>query len=311
MQSSPHLSDRMARALLTFAAEPADPVLGGLLRIASPAEILSWSDAEVIPASTAGQLGRTDRTLGGMLSRWHSRLRNAPDAAVLDEYERDGIRLLCPGDPEWPAALSDLDDETPYALWVRGDLNLRACAVKSVAIVGSRAASGYGAHVAHELAADLAGQGWTVVSGAAYGIDAAAHRGALTAPDLGPTIAVLASGVNRYYPAGHHDLLSSIAGCGLVISDSPPDRGAARTRFRARNRIIAALAAGTVIVEAGMRSGAMNTAERALRMGRALMAVPGPVTSVQSSGCHELIRSRRAMCIADARHVIETLRIRD
>jgi DNA processing protein len=139
-----------------------------------------------------------------MLSRWGHRLGEIPDAADLARYERDGIRLLCPGDPEWPSALYDLGDTCPYALWLRGDLDLRAGSGKSAAIVGSRAATGYGTHVASQLAADLAGQGWTIMSGAAYGIDAAAHRGALTVPDQGPTIAILASGVNRYYPAGHH-----------------------------------------------------------------------------------------------------------
>jgi DNA processing protein len=112
-------------------------------------------------------------------------------------------------------------------LWVRGDLDLRACCTRSVAIVGSRAASGYGAHMAGEIAADLAGRGWTIISGAAYGIDAAAHRGVLTVPEMGPTIAVLASGVNRPYPAGHRDLLDTIAGCGLALSEAPSDQAMA------------------------------------------------------------------------------------
>jgi DNA processing protein len=308
MHSSPQPGNRLARARLTFTADPADPVLGALLRLAEPAEILNWIDAGQIPAHVAGYLHRTDRTLGGTLRRWHSQLRDAPDAAGLAQYEQDGIRLLCPDDHEWSSALNDLGDATPYALWVRGDLNLNACTARSISITGSRAATAYGTHVAGQLAADLAEQGWTIVSGAAYGIDAAAHRGTLTVPELGSTIAVLAGGVNRYYPAGHSGLLRHIAGCGLVISDSPPDRGVSRTRFLARNRIIAALTCGTVIVEAGIRSGAMTTAEHTLWLGRPLMAVPGPVTSAQSSGCHELLRTRRATCVAGADEITETIR---
>jgi DNA processing protein len=307
MRSSPQAGNRLARARLTFTAEPADPVLGALLRVAEPGEVLRWIDADRIPAHVAGYLHRTDPALDGTLRRWHRQLRDAPDAADVAGYEQDGICLLCPGDPEWPGALNDLGDAAPYALWVRGDLNLNACTARSVSIIGSRAATAYGTHVAGQLAADLAGQGWTIVSGAAYGIDAAAHRGALTVPKLGPTVAVLAGGVNRYYPAGHSGLLRQIAGCGLVISDSPPDRGVSRTRFLARNRIIAALTCGTVIVEAGIRGGAMTTAEHALRLGRPLMAVPGPVTSAQSSGCHELLRTRRATCVADADEITESV----
>jgi DNA processing protein len=308
MLSSPHLSSRLARALLTFAAEPADPVMGALLRIAAdPLKVLTWIDAGVVPATVARKLGQADWTLGGALSRWHTQLRGAPDSAALARYERDGIRLLCPGDTEWPDALSDLGDAAPYALWVRGHQHLATAAVRSVAITGSRAATAYGTHVAGQLATGLAGQGWTIVSGAAYGIDAAAHRGALIAPEPGPTIAVMAGGVNRDYPAGHRELLEQIAGYGLVISDSPPGRAVNRTRFLARNRIIAALTCGTVIVEAGIRGGAMSTAEHAARLGRPLMAVPGPVTSAQSSGCHQLIRTRRATCVTDAREITETV----
>jgi DNA processing protein len=308
MLSSPHLSSRLTRALLTFAAEPADPVMGALLRIAAdPMKVLTWIDAGVVPAIVARKLGQADWSLGGALSRWHTQLRGAPDAAALARYERDGIRLLCPGDTEWPDALSDLGDAAPYALWVRGHQHLASAAVRSLAIIGSRAATAYGTHVAGELATSLASQGWTIVSGAAYGIDAAAHRGALIAPELGPTIAVMAGGVNRDYPAGHRELLHEIAGCGLVISDSPPDRAVNRTRFLARNRIIAALTRGTVIVEANIRGGAMTTAEHAVRLGRPLMAVPGPVTSAQSSGCHELLRARRATCVTNAREITETI----
>jgi len=172
-------------------------------------------------------------------------------------------------------------------------------------MVGSRAATSYGGHVAGEIAADLGERGWAVVSGGAYGIDAAAHRGALAAEAV--TIAVLACGVDYPYPAGHADLFAAIAAQGLVVSEWPPGRHPARTRFLVRNRVIAALGCGTVIVEAGERSGALNTARHAADLGKPLMAVPGPVTSAQSAGCHRIIRDWGASCVTRAADIIELL----
>ena len=172
-------------------------------------------------------------------------------------------------------------------------------------MVGSRAATGYGGHVAGEIAADLGERGWAIVSGGAYGIDAAAHRGALAAEAV--TIAVLACGVDYPYPAGHADLFAAIAAQGLVISEWPPGRHPGRMRFLVRNRVIAALGCGTVIVEAGERSGALNTARHAANLGKPLMAVPGPVTSAQSAGCHRIIREWGANCVTRAADIIELL----
>ena len=172
-------------------------------------------------------------------------------------------------------------------------------------MVGSRAATSYGGHVAGELSADLGERGWAVVSGGAYGIDAAAHRGALAAE--GVTIAILACGVDYPYPAGHADLFAAIAAQGLLASEWPPGCRPARTRFLIRNRVIAALACGTVIVEAGERSGALNTARHAADLGKPLMAVPGPVTSAQSAGCHQIIREWGATCVTRAAEIIELL----
>ena len=172
-------------------------------------------------------------------------------------------------------------------------------------MVGSRAATGYGAHVAGEIAADLAERGWVIVSGGAYGIDAAAHRGALATQGI--TIAVLACGVDFPYPAGHAELFADIAAHGLVISEWPPGRHPARMRFLVRNRVIAALSCGTVIVEAGERSGALNTARHAAELGQPLMAVPGPVTSAQSDGCHRIIREWGASCVTRAADIIDLL----
>ncbi|HEY3650616.1 MAG TPA: DNA-processing protein DprA, partial [Streptosporangiaceae bacterium] len=186
-----------------------------------------------------------------------------------------------------------------------GHTDLRFACSRSVSMVGSRAATSYGGHVAGEIAADLGERGWAVVSGGAYGIDAAAHRGALAAEAV--TIAVLACGVDYPYPAGHADLFAAIAGQGVVVSEWPPGCRPARTRFLVRNRVIAALGCGTMIVEAGERSGALNTARHAATLGKPLMAVPGPVTSAQSAGCHRILRDWGASCVTRAADIIELL----
>ena len=172
-----------------------------------------------------------------------------------------------------------------------------------MAVVGSRSATTYGAGVAAELAAHVAGEGVTVVSGAAFGIDQAAHRGALAA--RGPTVAVLACGVDRAYPAAHRDLLTYIAETGLVVSEAPPGCAPTKLRFLSRNRIIAAVSLGTVVVEAAVRSGALNTANWATSVNRILMGVPGPVTSAPSEGVHELLRSKDAALVTRGADVLE------
>ncbi|GAA1691666.1 hypothetical protein GCM10009808_05820 [Microbacterium sediminicola] len=174
-----------------------------------------------------------------------------------------------------------------------------------VSIVGARAATEYGEHVAGQLASGLGGHGVAVVSGAAYGIDGAAHRGALAAG--GMTIALLAGGVDRPYPSGHSDLIERICAGGAVMSEVPPGTAPTKWRFLARNRMIAALGQATVVVEAGWRSGSLNTAHHAATLGRPLGAVPGPVTSAASAGCHRLLRELDAICVTsadDARELI-------
>src|SRR5580693_3888835 len=297
----------MARAALTYLAEPADPALGALLEVCEPAEVLAAIKAGALPATGSGSADSPARrrALEAAFGRWRLRLPWLPDDAGLAHARRDGIRLVCPADPQWPGQLDELGTARPYALWLRGQADLRQACLRSVSMVGSRAATGYGAHVAGEIAADLGERGWAVVSGGAYGIDAAAHRGALATGAV--TIAVLACGVDYPYPAGHTDLFATIAEHGLVISEWPPGRQPARLRFLVRNRTIAALSCGTVIVEAGERSGALNTARHAAQLGKPLMAVPGPVTSAQSAGCHRIIREWGATCVTNADHIIEML----
>jgi DNA processing protein len=292
---------RLARAALTYLAEPGDPALGALLEICEPAEVLAAIKANMLPGTEASEDPAARRALERALGRWRTRLPGLP--GDLARACCDGIRLVCPGDPEWPGGLDELGPARPYALWLRGRGDLREACLRSVSMVGSRAASGYGAHVAGEIAADLSDLGWVIVSGGAYGIDAAAHRGALAGASA--TIAVLACGVDYPYPAGHANLFADIAADGMVVSEWPAGRHPARLRFLIRNRVIAALACGTVIVEAGERSGALNTARHAAQLGRPLMAVPGPVTSAQSAGCHRIIREWGATCVTSAADIIE------
>lgn len=230
----------------------------------------------------------------------------------LDRAERDlelmarlGGRVLTPDDDEWPQwrflglhqldPTRDADAAVPLVLWARGPLGLQQYTEQALAVVGARCSTGYGEQVAAELAGDLAVRGWTIVSGAAFGIDGTAHRAALAAG--GPTVAVLACGIDRPYPAQHDRLLAEIAESGLVLSEYPPGAAAYKHRFLARNRLIAALADGVLVVEAGMRSGARNTAKWARRLGRPALAVPGPVTAAASVGCHRMIRDQEAILV--------------
>jgi DNA processing protein len=306
-QAAPVGEQALARASLTYLAEPGDPALGALLEICEPAEVLAAIKAGTLPGTGpgCGDSPASRRALARALDRWRIRLPALPDDAGLAAARRDGIRLVCPADPEWPGELDELGPARPYALWLRGHADLRLACLRSVSMVGARAATGYGAHVAAEIAADLGERGWSVVSGGAYGIDAAAHRGALVTGAV--TVAVLACGVDYAYPAGHADLFAQITERGLLLSEWPPGRHPARLRFLVRNRTIAALTSGTVIVEASERSGALNTARHAAQLGRPLMAVPGPVTSAQSAGCHRIIREWGATCVTRADDIIEML----
>jgi DNA processing protein len=299
---------RVARAALTYLAEPGDPALAAVLRYYEPAEVVAGIQAGHLPRTLNDHAqgdGVSRRSLERALARWRSRIAEIPDQTRLDAFGRVGIRLVCPGEPEWPTQLDALGEARPYALWLRGSADLRFCCLRSVSVVGARAATAYGSHVCAEMAAELGEHGWAVVSGGAYGIDACAHRGALAVE--GVTIAVLACGVDHPYPAGNKDLLDAVAAQGVVVSEWPPGRTPTRLRFLVRNRVIAALTRGTVVVEAAERSGALNTARHARDLYRPLMAVPGPVTSEFSAGCHKIIREWGAVCVTGSRDVMELL----
>lgn len=247
-----------------------------------------------------------------LLRRTESRREIDCAAADLDLLDRRGGRLLTPQDEEWPALAfaafggTPLRDKTqgrpPLALWAIGPQRLDDVAERSAALVGTRASTAYGEHVAAELAAGLVERGVAVISGGAYGIDGAAHRATLAAE--GTTVAVLAGGVDVLYPAGHSALLHRIAQHGLLVSEYPPGVRPARHRFLTRNRIVAALAGATVVVEAGVRSGAASTAAWARALGRVVCAVPGPVTSAASVGCHVLVRAG-AELVTRAEEIVE------
>jgi len=294
---------RVACATLTYLAEPADPALGRLLQVLSPVEVLASIESGTVPARAARAMGRAQAAgLRPALARWRSRLACVPAGAALARHAAGGIRLVCPGEPGWPPQLDDLGAARPYALWVRGAADLRASCEKSLAVVGARAATAYGEHAATSITADLAGHGWAIVSGGAFGIDAAAHHGALTAS--GVTIAVLACGPDIPYPRAHRGLLADIAARGAVVSEYPPGHQPSRLQFLARNRIIAALARGTVVIEAAERSGTLATARHASDLNRPLMAVPGPITFMTSAGCNALIRDHLAACVTSADDII-------
>jgi DNA processing protein len=282
-----------AAAAWSSIAEPGDGVAGHLVR-----SLGAWEALEFVRGAHTDDLldptGPGGQALRAGLARWRPRLGVETLLEIFPAARRSGIRLLVPGDAQWPESLEDLGVHAPHCLWVRGvpdTLQRRP----SVAIVGARAATAYGEHVAMEFAADLAGSGVAIVSGAAYGIDGSAHRAALAAG--GPTVAVLAGGVDRPYPTGHSHLLDRIAATGAAVSEVPCGAAPTKWRFLQRNRLIAALADATVVVEAGWRSGSLNTAGHAAALGRPLGAVPGPVTSAASAGCHRLLREFDARCV--------------
>jgi DNA processing protein len=234
---------------------------------------------------------------------WQARLANCDPAADLEAGERIGARLIIPGDPEWPTQLDALGSARPLGLWLHGTADLRYSCLRSVAVVGARAATSYGVHVAAQFGVGLSEAGWTVVSGGAFGIDGAAHRGALAAG--GPTVVVLACGVDYCYPSEHRSLFAAARDQGVLVSECPPGVRPTRARFLVRNRVIAALSRGTLVVEAAVRSGALNTANHTLALDRHLGAVPGPITSTLSDGCHRLLREGKAVCVTTPEEMIE------
>ncbi|MEU7898493.1 DNA-processing protein DprA [Nonomuraea sp. NPDC049152] len=291
------------------AADVGDPVMGRLVRsqgttAAVEAILRGTLPGEFVARENIAEHGPSRiAELHRRFHAWRARLEIADPVADLETGHRAGARLVIPGSAEWPTQLDALGHSRPLALWVHGSADLRFSCLRSVGMVGARAATAYGVHTAAEFGVALSEAGWTVVSGGAYGIDGAAHRGALVGD--APTIAVLACGTDVCYPSGHHELFAAIREHGALVSECPPGVHPTRARFLIRNRLIAALSRGTLVVEAAVRSGALNTAGHAVSLGRHLAAVPGPITSEMSMGCHKLIRDRKAVCVTTPEELIE------
>lgn len=278
------IDDPTARAwaYLSRVAEPPCPPLAVLVQCVGPVEAAE----RVRRGLVSDELGR----------RTAARRDIDRAAADLDVLARRGGRLLTPDCPEWPttafSAFAGVGGRPPGApplvLWALGPAGLDEVTPRAAALVGTRAATTYGELVAGDLAAGLVERDVAVVSGGAYGIDGAAHRAALQCEGI--TVAVLAGGIDILYPAGHSALLHRIGQHGLLFSEYPPGTRPARYRFLTRNRLVAAVAGAAVVVEAGLRSGAANTASWARALGRVVAAVPGPITSSASAGCHALLR---------------------
>jgi DNA processing protein len=291
-------ADRLARVALSRLTEPGEPKIAALVAQMGAVALLEALSDPAQPSEEARDVA--------------SRLRGLDAEGDLAHGARLGLRYVVPGDPEWPTQVDDLMRSEvldhrggpPLGLWVKGPTRLDELG-RAVAIVGSRSATTYGTEVAAGIAGALVRAGHPVVSGAAFGIDHAAHRGALGVD--GSDIAVLACGADRAYPSAHRDLLDHLGRTSAVIAEVSPGCAPTRGRFLSRNRLIAALTRGTVVVEAASRSGALNTASWATRLNRHLMGVPGPVTSAQSQGVHELLRSGAATLVTHGEHVLEVV----
>nr|WP_218909437.1 DNA-processing protein DprA [Nocardiopsis sinuspersici] len=294
---------------MTAVAPPGDLWLGAVLAEHGAARV--W--AELVAGAPPPAVPRAGDEEPGpeVLDRLHRRWRrwSATAAGVdpdglLGDSAAAGIRFVAPEDPEWPGRLDELDlpgGRRSHGLWVRGGGDLRDLCLRSVAVVGARSATAYGEHVAAEMAYELSERAVVVVSGGAYGIDGAAHRAAHA---VGSTVVVLACGLDVDYPRGHAGLFADVVRTGALVSERPVGSTPRAPDFLVRNRLIAALTPGTVVVEAGRRSGALNTASHAAELNRVLMAVPGPVTSAMSAGCHLLLRDWQAGCVTCADDVL-------
>lgn len=303
--------DQTATASGGTAAEQILTARAYLSRVAEPGSLAVADFVGRHGSVEAARLIRAGAVTDVVASATSARRLSSDGDADREAASRGGIRLIVPESAQWPHfAFASLhhaqqrrlrawtagdrahrygaEPTVPLALWVRGPASVTELGVRGVALVGARAATSYGERCASELAYGLARADVTVVSGGAFGIDAAAHRGALAAG--GTTVLVSAGGLDQPYPSAHRALFERVAEGGLLISESPPGAAPQKHRFLSRNRLIAALSSATVIVEAAPRSGALNTAAHCVAIGRALLAVPGPITSAMSAGCHALIR---------------------
>jgi DNA processing protein len=268
------LTDRQARLIISIAGEPGDERVGqAVAEFGATEAVERWECGYGADAMCKS----IDQVLNSPLI----------EQAVKSLNSVRG-RFITPADEEWPESLDDLDTAAPVGLWCTGEGLLSEIANQALAVVGARSATAYGQRIAHELGVQGARANVGIISGAAYGIDAAAHRGALAA--LGKTVAVLACGVDVAYPVSHRGLLSNITDAGIVVSEAPPGSKPHKHRFLVRNRLIAALSQSTVVVEAALRSGSLSTSNWAHVLNRQIWGIPGLITSATSAGVHAAIR---------------------
>lgn len=291
--------ERTARMVLSMIDDPDDPMTGKVLWQVSGIGTLGLLEGD-------GPVPALDETEAMV---WRSRLAPRLNTFLLnaaDHYQQRGLGTLIPTDKHWPTALGGLGARQPYLLWTKGATSLLTGRLADrVTITGSRAATHYGEHVAGELASKLSDEDRTVVSGGAYGIEGAAHRSTMAAG--GHAVVVMATGIDERFPMMNRDMLNAIGDVGLLITELPPETPIKRHNLLARHRIMAALSGATVLVEAAARSGARNVAVEAASLGRAVGAVPGPVTSAASVGTHDLLRRGTARLVAHAGDVLRLL----
>lgn len=294
----PLTEDLLARLVLTALAGTTNPDIGRLvadrgamptLKLLLDATSEDLTAADILPGSVAA--------MAQPIAVEHGRGLAGRIASALEEAGAGRFELMVPGHEYWPDRLADLGSNQPLVLWAQGNLEpLRDW--RSTTVVGARAATGYGEHVAMELAADLAARSQVIVNGGSYGIEGMALRASLA--DGGSQIVVMGGGVARRSPAGHDALFQRVEENGVVVSESMPDAPPTRWGFQQANRIKAALSHSTIVVEAGARSGALDVARRAQLLDRFVGAIPGPTTSAASRGCHELIQTGTARLVTQA-----------
>ncbi|MET7421726.1 DNA-processing protein DprA [Dactylosporangium sp. NPDC005555] len=314
--------DRAARLALAHLVEPGSRELGLLVRgVGAPEALILALHGVGVTEAFAGAVRARLNAAGigpgtGSADAWGELVARTLADTMTERAGQLGARIVTATDDEWPRAVDDLtrvsregadalrrDTDPPLCLWVRGPVRLGEALERSVSIVGARAMTGYGQFVASELAFGLAERGWAVVSGGALGVDVTAHRGALGAG--GVTCAVLACGIDQVYPVSNSAVFERIAEEGILLTEWPPGTRPHKTRFLTRNRVIAAATRGTVMVEAGSRSGARNTLGYARRLERSAMVVPGPITSAMSVGCHVELRTPGTVLVTRVDEIVE------
>lgn len=298
--------------------EPGDGLAGMLVQKLGAAKALA-NELDAIPANqvraqlessgaTANQIdkhGSFEKALVLGRERWRPRMNFLLVRKALSELQRLNGFIITPVSADWPSQLWDLEFHAPMSLWVRGHRQAISQLDNSLGVVGCRGSSSYGDRATEEMVSALIEKDVSIISGGAYGIDGVAHRTALALK--GNTVAVMAGGVDRLYPTGNSDLLNRVIQTGAVISELPPGAFPTRWRFLQRNRLIAALAQATLVVEANWRSGSLNTVSHAERINREVFAVPGPITSPKSAGTNKLIADRRAELVLDGKDLLERL----